>query len=269
MKMINAGRSRAGSSPLGTAPRLEESLGHKDDVVGLDEDIGIPVPSPHQLININPNALFLFSFSPEDIYPTPRGQLSEASRLGDGSDKGQILRVLDRAGRSDLALHEHEVAEWRHDRVSRLKLDVLSQVPPLHELGEIDGDLFVLSQHEPFFRIGGRRDSPDQGHRLENRQLARQLHHAWLPEPAYEVHRPALDLADDDGDRGALDRLRIDGGEVVLELLHALARRLNLTDQGERGLPVRPCSPCPWSPCFGQRRGMLRGTTTGSSRSPR
>src|ERR1700730_4693927 len=233
------GRSLTSSPPLGAAPLLEESLRHKDDVVGLDEDIASLVASPHHLINITPYPFLLFAFTPKDIHPASRGQRGKPSRHGDGPDHGQVLRILDRSRRLDLPLQIDEIGQGRHDRVAGLELDILSQVALLRQLGEVDWDLLVLPEHEAPLRIGARRDSPHQRYRLEEGQIPCELHGAGLAEAAHKVNGPALDFLDDNGDGGALDRLGIDGGQVILELLHGLARCLDLAHEGERRLSVR------------------------------
>jgi len=58
--MGRTGRSRTDSLPSLTASSLEEPLGHKDDVVGLQRDVFILVRSPQHLINIYAHPLWLY-----------------------------------------------------------------------------------------------------------------------------------------------------------------------------------------------------------------
>src|SRR5207244_13175980 len=74
---------------------------------------------------------------------------------------------------------------------------------------------------------------------LEKGQVTRELHGSGFAEAAHEVNRPTPDLANDDRHCGTLDRLGVDGGQVVLELLHSLTRRLDLAGQRQRGFSAR------------------------------
>src|SRR5262249_58694599 len=92
---LRTGRSRRDSLPFLTAPVLENPLGHKDDVVGLQGDVVVLVRSPHHLINIYSNSLPLFPLTPENVDPAAGGHGGQAAPLGDRPHQGQILNVLD------------------------------------------------------------------------------------------------------------------------------------------------------------------------------
>ena len=74
---------------------------------------------------------------------------------------------------------------------------------------------------------------------MEQGQIPRELHGSGLAEPAHKVNGSALDFLDDDSDGGALDRLGIDGGQIILELLNGFTCSLDLTDKRERSFSVR------------------------------
>src|SRR5499427_3274552 len=137
-------RSRTGSLPFLTAPVLENPLGHKDDVVGLQGDVVVLVRSPHHLINIYSNSLPLFPLTPEDVDPAARGHGGQATPLGDRPHQRQVLRVLDGAHRANFPLQIDEVGKRSDHRVARLELDVLGEVTLLHELREVDGNQLVF-----------------------------------------------------------------------------------------------------------------------------
>ncbi len=84
--MGRTGGSRTSSFPLGPTSCLEEPLGHKDDVVGLQRDVFILVRSPQHLINIYAHPLPVFPLAPEDIYPASGGHRGEAPPLSKGLD---------------------------------------------------------------------------------------------------------------------------------------------------------------------------------------
>src|SRR5215510_14171978 len=77
------GRSRTDSIPSRAARVLEDPLGHKDDVVGLQGDVVVLVRSPQHLINIHSNSLSLFPLTPEDVDPAAGGHGGQAAPLGD------------------------------------------------------------------------------------------------------------------------------------------------------------------------------------------
>src|SRR5262244_2543839 len=130
---LRTGRSRTDSLPLLTAPALEDPLGHKDDVVGLQGDVVVLVRSPQHLINIYSNSLSLFPLTPENVHPAAGGHGGQTAPLGDGPHQGEILRILDSSHRADFSLQIDEVGKRSHHRVTRLELDVLSEVTLLHE----------------------------------------------------------------------------------------------------------------------------------------
>src|SRR5262250_1450275 len=92
---LRTGRSRPDSLPFLTAPVLEDPLGHKDDVVGLQGDVVVLVRSPQHLINIYSNSLSLFPLTPEDVDPAARGHGGQAAPLGNRPHQRQVMRVLD------------------------------------------------------------------------------------------------------------------------------------------------------------------------------
>src|SRR5215813_7014536 len=205
------GRSRTNSLLFLTAPVLEDPLGHKDDVVGLQGDVVVLVRSPHHLINIYPNSLPLFPLTPEDVDAAARGHRGQATPLGDCPNQRQVLFVLDGAHRANFPLEIDEVGKRSDHRVARLELDVLREIAFLHELREVDGDQLVLAKDEALFGIRGGGNSADDADGLEEAQVTHELDRSRFAETAHEVDGTALDVADDDGDRRSLHCLRIDG----------------------------------------------------------
>src|SRR6266542_1867909 len=106
------GKSRFGSFPSVPAPRLEEPLGDKDDVVGLQRDVFILVRSPQHLINIHPHPLPVFPLAPENIHPASGGHWSQAPSLGQSLDQGQVLSVFDCPRSPHLTLQVDQIREW-------------------------------------------------------------------------------------------------------------------------------------------------------------
>src|SRR5262249_16944225 len=106
------------------------------------------------------------------------------------------------------------------------------------ELREVDGNQLVLPKDEALFGIRGWKDSSHHADGLEEGQIPHELDRSCLAEAAHEVDGTALDVANGDGDRRSLHCLRVHGRQIILKLLNRLACRLNLPDQGERGLAV-------------------------------
>src|SRR6266446_1597106 len=229
---------RGPPSPL-TSP-LEQSLWDKDDVVRLQPDIRILVRRPHHLINIDPNPFLLFCVAAKYVHPPGGGQGSQSTDLGQGLQNCQILRILNRSWGLHLTVHVDRISQRYDDRIARLELGILAQIPPLDETVEVDRDPLVPTEEKALLGVRVRDDASHDGDRLQQRELSRELHHARFAKTSDEVNGPALDLLDHDRDHRALDGLLVDVGEVVLELLHRLAGDADLPDQREGGAAVGP-----------------------------
>src|SRR5215831_6373735 len=208
---LRTGRSRTDFLPFLTAPALEDPLGHKDDVVGLQGDVVVLVRSPQHLINIYSNSLSLFPLAPENVHPAAGGHGGQTAPLGDRPHQGQILNILDGSHRADFPLQIDQVGKRSHHRVTRFELDVLGEVTLLHELREVDGNQLVLPEDEALFGIRGGGNSADDADGLKEAQVPHELNRSRFAETAHEVDGTTLDVANDDGDRRSLHCLRVDG----------------------------------------------------------
>src|SRR4030095_3622720 len=163
---------------------------------------------------------------------------SHAAHLGEGLQNRQISRVLDCTGSLDLSVDVDSIGERNHDRIPGLELGILAHIASLDQAVEVDRNTLVATKDESLLGVGVRRYASREGDRLQEGELAGQLHEPGLPETADEIHRPAPNLLHDHGDDRPPHSLLVHVGEMILQLLDALARYADFTHEGQGRTPI-------------------------------
>src|SRR4029077_6359902 len=123
-----------------------------------------------------------FCVAAKYVHPPGGGQGRQSTDLGERLQNRQILRILNRSWGLHLTVHVDRSSQRYDDRIARLELGILAQIPPLDETVEVDRDPLVSAQEKALLGVRVGHDTSHDGDRLQQRELSRELHHARLAE---------------------------------------------------------------------------------------